>query len=321
MLIGFSPQLLVWKFLYGSFLAAPAAINLSWSNHSLAETVFSSYQGLLAWTPLYALAAAGLLWEGLVGDWRAGILFMVIAGQVLINGFSVAWWGGQAFGLRQLTGTSLIAGLGLASFLRRAGAAAPAGRKTGLLAAGLCSLWTAWLALLCTGGALDTLSYLSPRELAAAATDFRPALHAFREILRTRVAIRSDFIILLLIVELAAGLWFWRVVVEERPGAWFSPPRWLQATLLCLILFADGKILQARQGPRPGFSPGTYLEAAQLGDFFKSESYAGKALYFAKRGEKGDARAYFSLAESLLPASPAVEPWREQYLRWQRDNE
>jgi hypothetical protein len=245
---------------------------------------------------------------------------LVIAGQLLINSFSVAWWGGQAFGLRQLTGASLIAGLGLAYFLRRSGAAAPIARKAGLFAACLCSLWTAWLALLCSGGALDTLSYISPRGLAVAATDFGSALHAIRQLLQTRASLSSEFFILVLIGELAAAFWFWRIVVAERPGAWLSPPRWLQATLLCLVLFADGKILQARQGPRPEFLPGTYLEAAQLGDFFKSESYAVKALYSAKLGEKENAQAYFSQAASLLPASPATEPWREQYQRWQRDN-
>ena len=321
LLIGFSPQLLIWKFLYGSFLAAPAAFNLSWSNFSLGETVFSSYHGLLAWTPLYALASAGLLWEAIYGDWRAGALFLILAGQVLINSFSASWWGGQAFGLRQLTGTSLIAGLGTAYFLRRSGEAKTIGRKAGLIAAGLCSLWTAWLALLCGGGALDTLSYISPRELAAAAADFRPALQAIRQVLATRNTFAPDFLVLLLVVEIAAGLWFWRVVASERPGASGPPSRWLQATLLGLVLFADGKIVQASRGSRPEFVPGTYIEAAQLGDFFKSEAYEGKALYSAKRGEKKDAQAYFSRAESLLPASPATEPWREEFRRRQRENE
>ena len=319
-MIGFSPQLLVWKLLYGSFLAAPAAFNLSWSNFSLGETIFSSYHGLLAWTPLYALASAGLLWEGLVGDWRAGVLFLIIAGQILINSFSVAWWGGQAFGLRQLTGTSLIVGLGAAYFIRRSGEPATIRRKAAIFAACLCSLWTALLALLCAGGRLDTLLYVSPRELAAAAASFRPALQAIRQILAARDAPTPDFLISVLLVELLAGFWLRRSIVEERRESRLTPSRWLQATLLCLVLFADGKILQARLGPRPEFVPGTFLDAAQLGDFFKSETYAAKGLYYAKRGEKNAADASFSRAESILPGSSATAPWRELFQHWQRNN-
>ena len=62
-LIGFSPQAIIWKLLYGSFLAAPSSFNLAWSNFALGPTLFSSYHGMLTWTPLYVLALTGLVWQ------------------------------------------------------------------------------------------------------------------------------------------------------------------------------------------------------------------------------------------------------------------
>jgi hypothetical protein len=315
--IGFSPQALVWKLLYGSFFAAPASFNLAWSNFAIVPTLFSSYHGLLTWTPLYVIALAGLIWEGAAGDARAWVLAALIAGQILINSFSIAWWGGLAFGLRQMTGTSLIAGLGVGCFLLRCHQTATPWRKIGVLLAGVCSFWTALLALRGYGGTLDMLFYVAPRDLAAVASGWREALQALGAVLKNRSSMPFDLFGLWGMAEAAAGVWLWRLLRGgEKTASWFSSTRWLVVTLLALVLYADVGIYRARWGARPEFTPGTYLDDSQLGNFFKYESYAVKALYHDRRGETVAAQTYFALAEATLPVSPATEPWRQMLQRW-----
>jgi len=319
-LVGFSPQALVWRLLYGSFLAAPAAFNMAWSNFALGPTLFSSYHGLLTWTPLYAVALAGLAWEARRSDSRAGPLALILIGQILINSFCMAWWNGLSFGLRQLTGTSLIAGLGVAFFLRRSADVPKPWRALGLPAACLCSLWTALLALRGYAGTLDLFFYVSPRELAATVVRLGPAFSGAAAALRGGGFVIAEIWAAALLSELAAGLWLWRLLAIEKTGRpWLSSTRWLLLTAALLVLFADGAVLRARRGARPDFAPGTYLDSAQVGDLYASQTHAVEAVYYAQSGDAAAARDYFSRAESELPASPAAEPWRQTLQSWRRE--
>ncbi|HJX52943.1 MAG TPA: hypothetical protein VJ801_09280 [Polyangia bacterium] len=115
--IGFSPQLISWKVVNGSFFAAPAAFNLSWKNYALDRVLFSPYHGILFWTPVYFIAAIGLV-AGLRSKplLSAGAL-LVFAAQLFVNSCCAAFWEGHSFGLRQMTGLLPIVFLGVARYL------------------------------------------------------------------------------------------------------------------------------------------------------------------------------------------------------------
>src|SRR5690606_7214427 len=60
-LTAFAPQLLAWKALYGEYVSSPQGPGFMWwTEPAWSEVLFSSTSGLLPWSPLYALAGAGL---------------------------------------------------------------------------------------------------------------------------------------------------------------------------------------------------------------------------------------------------------------------
>lgn len=116
-IIGVSPQIILWKFVYGSFFAAPAGFNLSWKYFDIHSVLFSSYHGILMWTPVYLLAFAGLVY----GIFRRPEVFtgltLALAAQVVVNACCVAYWEGFSFGLRQMTSSLPLAAIGLYELL------------------------------------------------------------------------------------------------------------------------------------------------------------------------------------------------------------
>jgi hypothetical protein len=112
-IVAFSPQSLIWKIVNGSFFAAPSKFNLSWKYFALDKTLFSSYHGLLFWTPVYFSAFAGLV----LGVFRKPAIYLglilIFVAQLLTNSFCVAFWEGFSFGLRQMTSLLPVVFLGL----------------------------------------------------------------------------------------------------------------------------------------------------------------------------------------------------------------
>ena len=120
-LISFSPQLIAWRILYGSWIVVPQGTGFFdlRSPHAL-ETLVSARHGLLTWTPLVVLAFVGLilLWRR-SKTLRPELVLLLIAFlvQVYINGAAIEWWGGEAFGARRYTDLSVIFVIGIAGLL------------------------------------------------------------------------------------------------------------------------------------------------------------------------------------------------------------
>lgn len=118
-LIVFSPQLLYWKLLYGSFLLVPQGGGyIDWTSPEIEGLVFSSRHGLLSWAPVLYLALAGI--PGFVR--REPVLGwgLVLSGAavVWVNGSVYDWWAGASFGSRRFDGALPAFTLGLAVFLQ-----------------------------------------------------------------------------------------------------------------------------------------------------------------------------------------------------------
>jgi len=112
-IIGAFPQLLIWKIINGSFFSTPNKFNISLNYFALYEVLFSSFHGLLYWTPIYFFAFAGLI----IGCFRKPVLYtgllLAFTGQVIVNSLCVAFWEGHSFGLRQMTSLIPIVAIGL----------------------------------------------------------------------------------------------------------------------------------------------------------------------------------------------------------------
>ncbi|MDI6641009.1 MAG: glycosyltransferase family 39 protein [Elusimicrobiota bacterium] len=168
-IFSFSPQMIVWKIIYGSFLAAPQKFNIALENFSLFELLFSSYHGILFWTPIFFIVYIGLF----LGLKKHFVVYLcsilALTGQVIINSLCVAFWEGHSFGLRQMTSSLFVCCLGIATFCE-----APKKRLLHIIVNAVVILFVLWTFSLCVASTLglDLLEYVSPEEIFLAQKNF-----------------------------------------------------------------------------------------------------------------------------------------------------
>lgn len=116
-LVVFTPQLVAWKVLYGSWLTVPQGEGfLDLSNPQLLNVWFSTKRGLFTWTPLIALAVIGF-WPLYRRDRLLGV--GAVAAFLLesyMNSIVTDWWAGESFGARRFICLMPFFALGLAAF-------------------------------------------------------------------------------------------------------------------------------------------------------------------------------------------------------------
>ncbi len=156
--IGFLPQVLAWRAVYGEWLVLPYATGRHWLYPALGEVLGSTDRGLFYWTPITILALAGLLvvppavsrLTALAPGSRLNkreALGLLLA-SFLVQVYVVAsLWGEQAFlgvsfGFRPLTEAVVVLAPGLALLLERASA------RRFRFYCGVCLLLVVWNLLL-----------------------------------------------------------------------------------------------------------------------------------------------------------------------------
>lgn len=118
--IGFLPQLIAWKIVYGAFVvdSYSGETLAGWPNHLL-FVLFGPRNGLFSWTPLAMVAVAGLVLGVRRSPMcRAGLV--VLAATAWIYGGWQMYWLGHSFGMRGFVDVSFFLMLGLAEGIRRA---------------------------------------------------------------------------------------------------------------------------------------------------------------------------------------------------------
>jgi hypothetical protein len=138
-LAGIVPQLLAYVALNGR--PGPSQLvtrKMLWQSPHALQVLASPEHGFLIWTPLAALAIAGLCLLALRGEADArriaGVSLLMIALQVYVNGSVDSWSAAGAFGHRRFVAVTILLVLGLAA-LWRAAAASPAKPVVGVLVA------------------------------------------------------------------------------------------------------------------------------------------------------------------------------------------
>lgn len=116
----FVPQMIVWTVLYGQPLTVPQGPGfMKWQEPALWAILISDNHGLVTWTPVVAIALAGLVLlvrrAPLIGT--AAILFFAVSWYV--NAAVADWWAGEAFGARRFLSCFPIFVLGLAALFDR----------------------------------------------------------------------------------------------------------------------------------------------------------------------------------------------------------
>jgi|GEM_PF-4126037 len=118
--IGFFPQLIAWRFIYGSWFLSMAGSFLPWwKSPFLLETLFSSRKGLLPWSPitLFCLCGLPLLWRK-NRVWGFALMVVVLA-TTYINSAQADWWGATSLGARRFVPLVTILAAGFASLFSR----------------------------------------------------------------------------------------------------------------------------------------------------------------------------------------------------------
>jgi hypothetical protein len=141
--IAFVPQMIAWHSIYGSWLAvSPLGPEIRWAHPQLADILWSSRNGLLSWSPVLYLSAAGLVMFA-VAQPSVGIPALIaVAAMTYFNATIQDWWGSDGFGGRRFDGTIPLFCLGAASFITYA-AAVTRRHPVRILAAGA-SLLVVW---------------------------------------------------------------------------------------------------------------------------------------------------------------------------------
>lgn len=174
------PQLLAYLSLNGRF--GPSTLvtrKMTWTSPHAPGVLASPHHGLFAWTPLAAIAVAGLVWlwlrarapggqtggsrgdparsdlAGSVADPRrvAGLMLLMLALQVYVSGSVESWTVAGAFGQRRFVGATILMVIGLAGFWRAMPAGLPRTAAALVLALGV--WWNMGLMALFGSGLMD----------------------------------------------------------------------------------------------------------------------------------------------------------------------
>jgi hypothetical protein len=123
--LGFLPQMLAWKSIYGSYLAvSPVGPQIRWWDPQLVDILWSSRNGLFSWSPILYIGAVGLVAFAYVRPAIGIPSMLAIAVMIYFNASIQDWWGSAGFGGRRFDGTLPLFALGVAAFADRAAAAA-----------------------------------------------------------------------------------------------------------------------------------------------------------------------------------------------------
>jgi hypothetical protein len=116
--LAFVPQMMVWNTLYGSpFLVPQGEEFMKWTSPALLSVLFSEH-GLISWTPIVAVALAGLamLWK------REPMVAAALGAAMLVSWYTNAavadWWAGEAYGARRFVSCFPIFAIGLSAAIQ-----------------------------------------------------------------------------------------------------------------------------------------------------------------------------------------------------------
>jgi len=119
--VGFIPQMLAWKSIYGSYLAvSPVGPQIRWWDPHLVDILWSSRNGLLSWSPVLYIGAIGLFIFALARPAVGVPSLIAIAVMIYFNASIQDWWGSAGYGGRRFDGTLPLFVLGVAAFAERA---------------------------------------------------------------------------------------------------------------------------------------------------------------------------------------------------------
>ena len=167
--VGFLPQMLAWKAIYGSWLAvSPVGPQIRFRDPHLIDILWSARNGLFSSSPVLAAGAAGLMLYARSVPAIGVPCLLAVAMMTYFNACIQDWWGSAGYGGRRFDGTLPFFCIGAAyaarrsiELVRRFPAAALAAAAAGLVLWNLTQMAIAQAGILRIGEAVsfgDTMS-------------------------------------------------------------------------------------------------------------------------------------------------------------------
>ena len=265
--VGFSPQMFLWKFIYGSFFAAPSGFNVSLRYFEPLALLFSPYHGIALWTPVILVSFAGLMLGCVRRPQVYAGLLVALLGQFFVNACCVAYWEGYSFGLRQMTSSLPVISLGMYEIMIFASGKSKQVRALAWFLLIAPTLWTVGLLLGYYGG-LDLLGYVSAGELVSAQKNLLyNAAAAAKKIAGAEHPSALEFI---LTIGVAAAFFAFlraakRRLERNRPLA--------VVVAACIILGGYNALIIRAHINKPVYTipPGLAISSDKLGEFFTGQ--------------------------------------------------
>ena len=115
-MIGFFPQLVAWKMIYGEWFVSLGGDFLPFlKSPFVLETLFSARKGLFPWAPVTFVAFCGLPFFLKKDRIWALLMILVLLATIWINAAQADWWGATSLGSRRFVPMLVIFIFGLAS--------------------------------------------------------------------------------------------------------------------------------------------------------------------------------------------------------------
>jgi hypothetical protein len=285
-------QALTWTILYGTpwgpVFSGSNLEGSTWApfaRFTFIEVLFSSYHGLLSWSPVILLALVGLIIRARRGDTLAWtFLLMFIVTWAANSTLDRYFWGGLAFGGRRFVDLSALFAVGLFWFLR------DVPRRVAFPAAFAASAWNIGLTLAAITGKLDLLRDVAPGELVRAVFAGYASVRDLPHRLGSPIVVENALSVnalALLVVLAVAGL----MIVLVR--------RYLVLPASLLLVTAWVVILVALHAPTRERAPEDLVRyridsyrAARLGPLFDQRSLLREELaYYERTGRNRLGRA------------------------------
>jgi hypothetical protein len=156
----FTPQLVVFKLLYGSWLTIPQGSAFLAGAPAWSGVLFSPRHGLFSWSPFLYVAVAGLvLWlrRSPAKALAAVVVFLLCA---RLNAGVADWWGGSSFGGRRFDIALPLLGVATALFFQWI--ASVVARRPALALGGIVATFALWNALLVSSFRSGAWDYSGP---------------------------------------------------------------------------------------------------------------------------------------------------------------
>jgi len=279
-------QAAAWQIIYGNMfgplLRGANLEGVTWMPFrtiAFVPVLFSSFHGLLPWSPVIALAIAGWMTASREQKPLGKILLLMFVAELVANStLDRYWWGGMSFGGRRFTDLAAPFAIGIGFLLAR-------WRSTFVyILTTLCLLWSTALTAPAIAGSLSLEHDVTPGSLLTAAASARQllppaALHSSLTQLPSLGLATAGLLIVTAVTS------FLLICGRRRKWIVTGAVTYLTAALL-LTLSASGRTRERAEADRMRFHLAPAL--ASVGPLLDQRKLiSDEVVYLQRRGEKG----------------------------------